>query len=1124
MKSWAWLFIVVCSIGSASAADWPQWRHDGMRSAATDENLPRRLSLQWRVALGSPDPAYDHQYRMCADVTYAPVVGDGTVFVPSNVSDEVLAVGLETGELRWRTVVGGPVRFAPIYDAGRVYFVSDDGFLYCVDAQNGRLVWRTRGAPEELPDARMLINGRLVSRWPARGAPVLADGVIYFGAGIWPEEGAYVVAVEAATGKVLWRSEALSLVEDGMCDHGRNYDLALPPQGYTAVFGKYVVVSSGRTLAAWFDRETGQMEPYTSFYVKYTPPRGTWYVAGNEDVWVQGGNWFAVHPDYLPPRPDGLSDLVIPLIWSAKEPEAALACLARRPFLRSDRPEELVANGGYENLYSEPVFTCDTAYAAVYDDPAKYLLLRGRTFVRFRPMDKIVAYDLTKPTWSVGGDAVDSGKKPRGKIGTVEFPVKWELKTPLRVLAKAGDRLIAGGVDRIALIDIPSPGESPKISWDAPVEGNPVHVAVADGKLVVATDKGDIDCFGSGPTSDIAARLPVEATARRLTSYTAVLGWGDGQAAIAAAARPNVRVVVLERDEQATAAARNELAARGIAARRVHVVPVSRDTLVTPYWAETVIVNDPNAFGSHEDTVRRAVSLLRPLTGKLELAGLKEEVVRRCVDGRSDFRIEANTLLRTGLPPGSADWTHESADADNSFVGKDRLVKWPLGVLWYSGDIDRYFTPEAHYQHARNPYPLVKDGRMFLITENRVHAVDVYTGAYLWCVELPMTPYVSTRLFDNRLYGRPTERNIVAADDWVYCVLDDSIWCIDVESAKHVATLTLPDEVKDAAKWDFTLPVRRMVTETGEEVAVRTQPAWIEVRLSGDVLTAVVGKQLIAIDRHTGALLWRRPGSLGYITYAVGDGVLYGLDCAPDDFYRPRKAPSEQGTLFAIEVASGKRLWERSVVYRGWPGSDPAGVRPWMKPPVPFVGYNHKHRFVVMAHNGNNIAVYRAADGELVWQKEHPEMEFDLRIYSPNILDDYLVLSLSKYTGGMGFFVDIRTGERIHDDIEIPSARTCGRILGNAFLLSYRDAATELYDVIRNRTIPVNSMRAGCTTSFIPADGVLCGPMLGHGCVCNYPMFASVALYPTDAFEAWRPAKFREAIESADDSVVQSSR
>ena len=54
--------------------------------------------------------------------------------------------------------------------------------------------------------------------------------------------------------------------------------------------------------------------------------------------------------------------------------------------------------------------------------------------------------------------------------------------------------------------------------------------------------------------------------------------------------------------------------------------------------------------------------------------------------------------------------------------------------------------------------------------------------------------------------------------------------------------------------------------------------------------------------------------------------------------------------------------------------------------------------------------------------------------------------------------------------------------------------------------IGLNSLRSGCTTSFIPAGGVLTAPMLGHGCVCNYPMFASLGLYHCPEIEDLRPA------------------
>ena len=116
--------------------------------------------------------------------------------------------------------------------------------------------------------------------------------------------------------------------------------------------------------------------------------------------------------------------------------------------------------------------------------------------------------------------------------------------------------------------------------------------------------------------------------------------------------------------------------------------------------------------------------------------------------------------------------------------------------------------------------------------------------------------------------------------------------------------------------------------------------------------------------------------------------------------------------------------------------------------------------------------------------------------------DDYLVLS--EYAGYFAYVIDLETGED-RGDAGIPRPRTCARILGNNNLLVYRDAATELYDIATKRMIGLNSVRSGCTTSFIPAGGILTAPMLAHGCVCNYPMFASQALYHTEALEAYRP-------------------
>ena len=67
----------------------------------------------------------------------------------------------------------GPSACRRLPHDGKGYFVSDDGYLYCVDVETGQLIWKFRGGPAA---HKVLGNGRLISAWPARGGPVLCDG------------------------------------------------------------------------------------------------------------------------------------------------------------------------------------------------------------------------------------------------------------------------------------------------------------------------------------------------------------------------------------------------------------------------------------------------------------------------------------------------------------------------------------------------------------------------------------------------------------------------------------------------------------------------------------------------------------------------------------------------------------------------------------------------------------------------------------------------------------------------------------------------------------------------------------------------------------------------------------
>src|SRR5262249_324031 len=157
--------------------------YDANRSAASPQELPRSMQLQWVRELGPLQPAWPDQPKMQFDAAYEPVVAGKVMLVGSSALDAVMALDTATGADVGRFYTHGPVRFRPAVWQGKAYVVSDDGYLYCLELTQGKLLWKFRGGPS---DRRILGNERLISTWPARGAPVIVDGTLYFAASIWP--------------------------------------------------------------------------------------------------------------------------------------------------------------------------------------------------------------------------------------------------------------------------------------------------------------------------------------------------------------------------------------------------------------------------------------------------------------------------------------------------------------------------------------------------------------------------------------------------------------------------------------------------------------------------------------------------------------------------------------------------------------------------------------------------------------------------------------------------------------------------------------------------------------------------------------------------------------------------
>ena len=234
------------------ALGWTAYHGDNHRSAVSRETMPQGLRLAWsRQAMAPPAPAwppprlnnpsaghYGLEATLTYDRAYQPVMAQGRAVFAAHATDAIVCLDMATGRELWRTPLEGPPRLAPTLAHGRVYAGCDDGFLYCLDFTTGKVQWRYRAGES---DQRMVGNGRVISQWPLRCGVCVDDGIAYVCAGLFPKLGTYLCAVDARTGKEIWKQK-----------------LKVSPQGYMLASPARLFVPTGRTPYQVFDRRTGK--------------------------------------------------------------------------------------------------------------------------------------------------------------------------------------------------------------------------------------------------------------------------------------------------------------------------------------------------------------------------------------------------------------------------------------------------------------------------------------------------------------------------------------------------------------------------------------------------------------------------------------------------------------------------------------------------------------------------------------------------------------------------------------------------------------------------------------------------------------------------------------------------
>ncbi len=202
--------VVLITAQTADAEDWPTYRHDTARSAVTTESLVLAdLSPGWvYISPAPPQRAWTNgpQWDVWSYVGAVPMRDFDTVFFVttvgekvyfgSSVTNSVHCLDAATGQEDWFFRTNGAVRFPPSHYNGKLYFGSDDGYVYCTDSA-AALQWKYSPVGE----TRLLVNnGKLITMWPVRSGTAVLDGKVYFSASLVPWKNSYLCSVDAITG------------------------------------------------------------------------------------------------------------------------------------------------------------------------------------------------------------------------------------------------------------------------------------------------------------------------------------------------------------------------------------------------------------------------------------------------------------------------------------------------------------------------------------------------------------------------------------------------------------------------------------------------------------------------------------------------------------------------------------------------------------------------------------------------------------------------------------------------------------------------------------------------------------------------------------------------------------
>jgi outer membrane protein assembly factor BamB len=155
--------------------DWPMFRGSAAGGNFTRTTLGPTLVKAWESQIGLGGTSFGVMSSQRTGLTQA-VIAYGLVVVADIDGQRIVALDHADGEEKWVFPVGSRVDYPPTLYKGLCLFAARDGWVYCLDARTGGLVYRLLAAPGE-----RYIGGqeKLESKWALTSDVLIAEGVAY---------------------------------------------------------------------------------------------------------------------------------------------------------------------------------------------------------------------------------------------------------------------------------------------------------------------------------------------------------------------------------------------------------------------------------------------------------------------------------------------------------------------------------------------------------------------------------------------------------------------------------------------------------------------------------------------------------------------------------------------------------------------------------------------------------------------------------------------------------------------------------------------------------------------------------------------------------------------------------